>query len=206
MHVWARTRYTCTSCDGVWLSGCPKGGRAPYPRNACLCLPKVIWSVNYTVFDGSWYFEFDKSCFVKCMWAEFYPDTCEPVSPNVPELQGWSISMSCFIKAIMPAVAVWWGSHTLEFCISETSCNTHWAGYMTVRTLVWWPPVTSPAFLLKSMLPSNITWQSIFLYPIGTILSSWNSKAGMTFFIPLFKRFLPKFSSHFPIKRKGYSN
>ena len=41
---------------------------------------------------------FDKSCFQKCDWAEFYPRADEPILPNRPEMRGKSVTTSCFFR------------------------------------------------------------------------------------------------------------
>jgi hypothetical protein len=39
----------------------------------------------------------DMTKFVQCDWSKFYPGAAEVEPPNVPELRGKSVTMTCYV-------------------------------------------------------------------------------------------------------------
>ena len=50
--------------------------------------------------------------FMKCDWSEFYPGAAEVIPPNVPEVRGKAVSMTCYVDADHAGCRVTRRSHT----------------------------------------------------------------------------------------------
>ena len=54
----------------------------------------------------------DESLFKKVDWSKYYPGAKQSILPNMPELHGKSVTMTCYVDADHAGCHLTWRSHT----------------------------------------------------------------------------------------------